>query len=47
MQEIMMSNGSKDLVKCMNCNFSGEVKATEEQCPNCKKIGCLAWLDEC
>ena len=36
----------KDYIKCCNCGFIGTVKTGEEVCPECKKKGCLAWVDE-
>lgn len=35
----------KDNVKCCNCSFNGLVEKGAEICPQCKKIGALAWKD--
>lgn len=34
-----------DNVKCCNCDFNGLVEFGQEQCPECKFIGALAWKD--
>jgi hypothetical protein len=35
----------KDNVKCCNCNFNGLVEKGRNNCPKCKKNGCLAWKE--
>lgn len=35
-----------DWVKCCNCGIEAYVPMGEEQCPNCKMVGALAWADE-
>jgi len=35
----------KDYVKCCNCEFEGTVKLGERVCPECKKEGCLSWVE--
>lgn len=35
----------KDNVKCCNCSFNGLVDLGEEECPERKESGTLAWKD--
>jgi DnaJ-class molecular chaperone len=34
-----------DHVQCTNCEAKGLVTRGREDCPNCKSIGSLAWVD--
>ena len=34
-----------DNIKCINCDYEGLVDMGENQCPKCKKWGCLAWKE--
>lgn len=36
----------KDYVKCCNCGFIGLVDIGQEECPECKFSGALAWADD-